>query len=71
MADGESFEEATENYNAWIDLALQKAERDDWDSLREMVTETPFAASYLYCLVKAYRDLVRRYDEMERKGGNS
>jgi hypothetical protein len=64
---GESFEEAVENYSAWIDLALKKAERDDWGSLREMVTETPFAASYLYCLVEAYRDLVERHDRIARQ----
>ena len=61
----ESFEDAVENYNAWIDLALGKAEQEDWDGLREMVQETPFAASYLYLLVTAYRDLLRRYEQLE------
>jgi hypothetical protein len=30
--------------------------------------ETPFASSYLNCQIRAYRDLVQRY---ERKEGNS
>jgi hypothetical protein len=65
----ESLEDAIENYNAWIDLALGKAEQDDWDSVREMVQETPFAASYLYLLVRAYRDLLQRYEQLEAEKG--
>jgi hypothetical protein len=64
--DDETPDEAIENYNAWIELALQMAERGEFDELRGMVDETPFRSSYLYCLVAAHHRLLRRYAELER-----
>jgi len=61
----ESFDDAVENYNAWIDLALTKAEQDEWSDVREMVKETPFAGSYLYCLIMAHLELLRRFEQLE------
>jgi hypothetical protein len=55
----ETPEHAIENYNAWAELVFQKAEQGDWDGNHEMVEETPYKGSYLYCLIRAYRDLPR------------